>query len=285
MACKTGACGLACSDVVQKLRVCAVGDDHVCAAAGHHAGGTQFGGHAAGAEGRTGPIGQRHHLRGDLLHQWDELCIRVGVRIGRVQAVDVAQQHQKVCLDLVGGNGVVLIDDGQGTQLQQAGQGVLEVHAPLGVLHVHAGEQDLRHSVVVGVEQPVVGVHQLTLTHSGTGLLGGGVLGAGRQRQLAHAHADGTGGYQNDLVALVFQVAEHFDQLFGVADVQPPGGVCQGRSAYFHNDAHVSVNPFPFPLFCCTTRSLRPSPRPAGHVLPARGRPEWCCRRGCTRRP
>ena len=188
----------------------------------------------------------------------------MGVRIGRVQAVDVAQQHQQVGLctagydgrqcvvvadggDLISGNCVVLIDDGQCTQLQKAGQGVLEVHPTLSVLHVHAGEQDLRHSVIVGIEQPVIGVHQLTLSHSGTGLFGGGVLWAGRQRKLAYAHADGAGGHQNDLVAFVFQVAQNLDQLFGVADVQPSGGVCQSRSAYFHNDAHDSINPFPFP--------------------------------------
>ena len=122
----------------------------------------------------------------------------MGVGIGGVQAVDVTQQHQHVSLgaaghdgrqrvvvanggDLIGGNGVVFVDDGQGTQLQQAGQGVLKVHAAFGVLHVHAGEQDLRHGVIVGVEQPVVGVHQLTLAHSGAGLLGGGVLWAGWQ--------------------------------------------------------------------------------------------------------
>ena len=122
----------------------------------------------------------------------------MGVGVGSVQAVDVAQQHQQVGVDaaaddggqsvvvadggdLIGGYGVVFVDDGQGTQLQQAGQGVLKVHAAFGVLHVHAGEQDLRHGVIVGVEQSVVGVHQLTLAHSGAGLLGGGVLWAGWQ--------------------------------------------------------------------------------------------------------
>ena len=70
--------------------------------------------------------------------------MRAVVWVGGVQAVDVAQQHQQIRMDaagddggqrvivadggdLVGGNGVVLVDDGQRTQLQQPGQGVLEI--------------------------------------------------------------------------------------------------------------------------------------------------------------
>ena len=217
---KAGADGLACGDIIQQFRVCAVGNDHICAAAGHHAGSPQLGGHAAGSQCRACTVCQRHHFRGDLLHQRDECRIRVGVGVRSVQAVDVAQQHQQIGLaatgynsgqrvvvanggDLIGGNAVVFIDDGQCTQLQQAGQGVLDVHPALGVLHVHAGKQDLRYRVIVGTEQPVVGVHQLALPHGSAGLLGGGILWACRQRKLAYAHANSAGGHQNDLVSLV----------------------------------------------------------------------------------
>ena len=195
---KAGACGTALGDVIEQLGVGAVRNDHVSSAGGHHPGGPELGGHSAGTQRRAGPVGQRHHLGRDVLHQRDELCVRVGVGVGSVEAVDVAQQHQQIGLDaagddggegvivadggdLVGGDGVVLVDDGQCAQLQQAGEGVLDVLAAAGVLDVHAGEQNLRHRVVVGAEQPVVGVHQLTLAHSGAGLLGGGVLWAGWQ--------------------------------------------------------------------------------------------------------
>ncbi len=47
--------------------------------------------------------------------------------------------------DLIGGHGVVLVDDGQGTQLQQAVQSVFHVLPPVGVLNVHTGQQDLGH--------------------------------------------------------------------------------------------------------------------------------------------
>ena len=39
----------------------------------------------------------------------------------------------------------------------------------------------------------------------------------------------------------VLQIAEHFHQLFGVADVQPPGGVGQCGGADFDYDAHRST--------------------------------------------
>ena len=73
--------------------------------------------------------------------------------------------------------------------------------------------------MVVSREQPIVGVHQFTLAHGGAGLLGGHIFGALGERELAHAHADGTGGDEDDLVPGILQVAEYLDQIFGVADV------------------------------------------------------------------
>ena len=96
-------------------------------------------------------------------------------------------------LDLGGGDGVVLVDDGQSAQLQQALQGVFKVLPPLGVVHILAGEEDLSHRMVILEEQPVIGVHQLTLAHRGGGLLGWHITGLSGQIQLAHAHTDGAG--------------------------------------------------------------------------------------------
>ena len=104
-------------------------------------------GHAAGAQCGACPTLPAPSTSGDALYHRDELCVRVGVGVGGVQAVDVAQQHQQIGMDaagddggqrvivadggdLVGGNGVVLVDDGQRTQFQQPGQGVLEIQPP-----------------------------------------------------------------------------------------------------------------------------------------------------------
>ena len=253
---KSCAHGLALGDVVQHLRVLAVGDDHVAALGGGHLGGPQLRCHASGGQVAALLPGQGQDLRRDLLHHGDEPGTGVPAGVGGIQPLNVAEQHQQVGLgraghngpqgvvvahlDLLGGDGVVLIDDGQGTQLQQAGHGIFKVPPPVGVVHVLPGEQDLGHRVVILGEQLVIGIHQLALAHGGGRLFGGHVAGAAWQIQLAHPHADGTGGHQDHLVSRVFQVGQHLYQLLHMADVQPPGGVCQGRGAHFYHDAHVA---------------------------------------------
>ena len=86
----------------------------------------------------------------------------MGVGVGSVQAVDVAQRHQQVSVDaaaddggqrvvvadggdLIGGYGVVFVDDGQCTQLQQAVQECFHVLPPTGILNVHTSQRHLGH--------------------------------------------------------------------------------------------------------------------------------------------
>ena len=64
--------------------------------------------------------------------------------------------------DLIGGDGVVLVDDGQCPQLQQPVQGVGKVETPGIVGSIVAGDQQLRHRVVVLAEQLVI---YLSLIH------------------------------------------------------------------------------------------------------------------------
>ena len=110
------------------------------------------------------------------------------------------------------------------------------------MVDVLPSEEDLGHSVVVLGEQPVVGVHQLALSHGGGRLLAGHVSGPAGQIQLAHPHADGAGGHQDDLVSCILQVGEHLDQLLHMADVQPPRGMRQSGGAHLDHDLH-SIKP------------------------------------------
>ena len=212
------------------------------------------------------------------------------------------EQHQQVRLDAAahdGGQGVVVADRAI-SSVATVSFSLMMGRAPSSSrrvrvfsrfcrrpasVNVLAGEQDLGHGVVVIREQPVVGVHQLALAH------GGGrpawwacPWGGWASEQLAHAHADGAGGHQDDLMPGVLQVAEYLDQLFGVADVQPPGGVRQRGSADFDDDSHI-LTPFPSLLSDRKRQGRRPSRHHGTPVLPIHGRLEWCCRRGCTRHP
>ncbi len=173
-----------------------------------------------------------------------------GWGIGGVQAVDVAQKHQQVGMDaagddggqrvivadrgdLISGNGVVLVDDGQRTQPSSRVRVFWKFSRRPSCSTSSPVSRIWATFVVVGGEQAVVGVHQLTLAHSGAGLLGGHITGAGGAGTACPLpHADGTGRDEDDLVPCVLQVAQHLDQILCVADVQPPGGVCQRGGAH-----------------------------------------------------
>ena len=75
------------------------------------------------------------------------------------------------------------------------------------------------------------------LAHGCGGLLCHHIFGAGNL-QLAHAKAGCAGRYNNQLVPGVFDVAPHFYQCFGVADVQPPARMGQRAGADLDNNAH-----------------------------------------------
>ena len=85
----------------------------------------------------------------------DQRGFRVGMRVGGVQAVNVAQQHQQVGVGVfgnqgtqavviaqgvfLGGNRVVFVDDRHSAQLDQALQRVLQVVQPVGMVKVLPG--------------------------------------------------------------------------------------------------------------------------------------------------
>ena len=85
--------------------------------------------------------------------------------------------------------------------------------------------------------------------YGGSRLLTGHVRRTAREIQLPHAHADGAGGHQNDLMPRIFQIAQHPAQPLHPLDVQPPRGVRQRGGPHFYNDTHTAA---PFrPLRAC----------------------------------
>ena len=113
---------------------------------------------------------------------------------------------------------------------------------PLLALGVLTGDQQLCYRVVIFAEQLVVSIHQLALTDGSGCLLGGDIFGTLPQTQLAHTHADGTGGNEDYLMSCVFNVTHNLAQLLYPADVQMPGGMGQGRGADLYYDTHESAS-------------------------------------------
>ena len=87
------------------------------------------------------------------------------------------------------------------------------------VLYIITGDQQLSHRMVILAEDPVVSVHQFTLTHSGSGLLGGDIIRTLQKTQFTHTHTDRTGGHQDHLMAGVLDIADDLAKLFGTADI------------------------------------------------------------------
>ena len=123
-----------------------------------------------------------------------------------VEGVDVGQQHERVGVDevrhergqpvvvtepdLVGRDGVVLVDDGHHPEGQQpferpAGVGV--VGSPGDIVR---GEQDLADGEIVGAERMLVRGDEGSLADAGRRLLGGEVAGAADEAERGQARGD-----------------------------------------------------------------------------------------------
>ena len=112
---------------------------------------------------------------------------RVALGVGGVEAVDVGEEQELVGLDhlgdpggeavvvaeadLGGGDGVVLIDDGDAAEGEQGGERGAGVEVAAAVLGVLEGEQELGSDEAVGGEGFGPGLGQADLTDGGGGLL------------------------------------------------------------------------------------------------------------------
>ena len=236
------------------IRRIAVGNDHITAAVHTDFRRLQFGNHAPGALLAAADPGQSPKRIVQGGHGGNQHGGGILAGVGGIQAVDIRQQHQQrrphafghngsqgvVVADdnLLGGHGVVFIDDGQGPQVQQPVQGVAEIPVALFAGHILPGNQQLGHGMVVIPEELIINVHQLTLAHGSSGLLPGDIPGALAQAQLPHPHADGPGGYQNHLMPRIFNVADHLTQGGNPADIQVPCGMGQGACTDFYHNTH-----------------------------------------------
>ena len=293
---KSGAGAPAGHNVIEHLGLFAVGNDHFAAGRRCDLRGVQLRDHAAGGERGALVSGKRENVRVDDRHRLDEPRIRVSVRVAVIQSVDVREQDQQirtdggshdgretvvladgvVHADLVRRHGVVFIDDRQRPQLQQPRERVAHVAAALLTADVLAGQQQLRHNMIVLREELIVKIHQLALADGGRGLLARHIRRTAGQIELADAHADRAGRDENDLVTCIFQVAEHFAQPLHALNVQPPGRMRECGSADFNNDshndpshcmmasiiAHRAQNCIPFCLCCAKDAPKIPRARP-----------------------
>ncbi len=127
--------------------------------------------------------------------------------------------------DLVGGDGVVLVDDGDGAHLQElveGAEGVAVVGAAAGVV---GGEEHLADADAVTREGGGVAGDQEPLADAGCGLLAGEVLGAADQAERGEPGGDGTAGDEDDLAfAAVPDLGQDVDEGVDAVGVEAAGG-------------------------------------------------------------
>ena len=161
------------------------GDDRLHSPARGDAGAVDLAAHAPATQRADGA--DLHALEvAQVVDLGDEPGIGVLARVGGVEAVGVGEQDEQIGLhqqsdlrrqgvvvaeaQLVGGRGVVLVDDRDDLPLQQPVERVARVEILRARRHVERGEEHLRRHDVLVSEQLGVDVEQMSLAHGSGGL-------------------------------------------------------------------------------------------------------------------
>ena len=173
----------------------------------------ELGHHAAEADLAARGPGAAQVRRRELGEELVALGAGVAARIGRVEAVDVGEQHQELGLDQVGdqrrqpivvaeldlvdGDGVVLVHHRQHAELEQRRDRVARVGEAAPVGDVLGGEQDLRDLLARGREMRGVGAQQRGLARRGGRLLDRDGAGAVLEPELTATRRHRARGHQH----------------------------------------------------------------------------------------
>jgi len=123
-------------------------------------------------------------------------------------------------LDLVDGDSVVFVDDGNDVPLHEGGQGVLDVDEALAVRQVVHREQDLGDVEVMPAEGIGVDAHDPALPDGGAGLLFGHALELPGDPHAVLPRRDGPGGDDDDVVAPPDEFRHLVDELLNDVPVE-----------------------------------------------------------------
>ncbi|CAM5250358.1 hypothetical protein SHIRM173S_11786 [Streptomyces hirsutus] len=269
-------------------RVDGAGQHDRDARGGGDRGGLDLGDHAAGAD--AGLPGAADLDVGEVLwapYQRDPRGAGPG-GVSVVHAVHVGQQDQQVGVDqvgdeggetvvvaeadLVGGDGVVLVDDREGAHRQQLVEGAGGVAVVGAAAHVVGGEQYLADADAVAGEGCGVTGHQQTLADAGGGLLAGEVPRSPGEAQGGESGGDGTGGDEDEFaLSPAADLREHIDECVDPVGVQAARRGRQRRGSDLDDDPAGLAHGLPCPCHLL----LRP-------LVPTTG-PAWAPHRQSTR--
>ncbi len=179
--------------------------------------------HAAGPQFAFGPLGCVPKRLGNLGlgNLVDKDRVRIGAGVGGVEPHLVGEEQQQVGVDevghqrrkvvvvahpdLLGGDGVVFVDDRNRALVQQRGERVARVQVAAAVGQVRAGEENLGDGQGVQAEDLLVERHQPRLADRRQHLLGGQPFGELGEAQPLAAGRHRAGGDQQHLAAALAQ--------------------------------------------------------------------------------
>ena len=172
-------------------------------------------------------------------------------RILVIEPVDIAEDHRSVRFhqardqgaqrvvvaeaDLLDGNGVVLVDDGNHVQLQQAQQRIAGMQVRGAVLRIVACQQDAGRQQALARKRLGIAPRQLDGAHGCRSLQGRRI-----RRTLLHAQGlqparDGAARHYDGFHALRAQGGQLGREILQICGIDAPGGVRERRSAHLHH--------------------------------------------------
>ena len=125
--------------------------------------------------------------------------------------------------DLIGGHGVVFVDDRHGVQCPKPVESARRIGVLRSLGNVVRGQQHLSHGAAVPGEGRTPGVDQCHLTDAGRGLLGGQIGGPSAQTQGFDTGGNGTGRNDDHIRAGLHPCLDGIDQGRQSRTVEQPG--------------------------------------------------------------
>ncbi len=221
----------------------------------------QLGLHAATPQRAASPARYRIQRRVVGTRLADQIGIGIAARIGVEHAVTVGQDHQQIGLDqvgdqrrqrvvvaeadLVGDDGVVLVDHRHDIQIEQCPQGAAGVEIALAIGQVVMGDENLRRLLIATSEAGFPGTDEPHLANRGGRLQLVDRPRASRPTQTTHTGRHRTGRNQHQLDACRPQRHHLIDPDGHRRLIEPPAVRSQQRTADLHHPAPSAAHLVP----------------------------------------
>ena len=194
--------------------------------------------HAARTARCTRAAGNGKKLAGEGGDFMDQLCIRMTLRILRIQALNVGKNNQKVgfgdaCddgrqrvivadLDLICGYRIIFIHDRDRAKFKKCLNGTSHVEIALRIHRITLREKELSNGLPVFMEEMLIGIHERALPHGRRCLFVGQEIRLLMKSQHGQSHADRPRCDEYHIKTAVLEVSKLPRQMIQVAEIHFP---------------------------------------------------------------